>query len=100
MSRAEREKKYARRKAELKAAGAALWREVRRKHNLSDEDIRQAKELGFGPERILRLDPRPKEKWKLPPKQWINSLYRKKTARIEKKRRSKEKWLSKNKQIT
>jgi len=44
---------------------------------LNMEDIRMAEELGLSPKTLMKNQPSPSERWKLPVKLWIHELYAK-----------------------
>lgn len=50
------------------------WKEVKIKCLLNDDEIKLAKQLGMSPKSLLKNIPGPRERWKLPVKQWIHSL--------------------------
>src|SRR5258707_13101573 len=52
------------------------WPEAKKLCRLNQDDIAMAKKLGFGPDSLIRGRPDPKQKWKLPVKDWIRELYR------------------------
>jgi hypothetical protein len=54
------------------------WDEAKRRCRLSDEDVRMAKQLGFGPKSLIKNIPSPSQKWKVPVRDWVRSLYEKK----------------------
>ena len=58
------------------------WPEAKKLCRLNQNDIEMAKRLGFGPDRLLSARPSPKERWKLPVKEWIHELYAKKFGAI------------------
>src|SRR5204863_8865108 len=41
------------------------------------EDIRMAKALGMSPKTLMKNNPSPSQRWKLPVKEWIRELYEK-----------------------
>jgi len=51
------------------------WGEAKRLCRLNQNDINMAKNLGFGPDGLIRSRPDPKQKWKLPVKDWIRELH-------------------------
>lgn len=54
------------------------WAEAKNRCRLHTRDIQLAKQLGMSPKSLLKNIPSPKEQWKLPVKQWIHELARKK----------------------
>lgn len=51
------------------------WPEAKRLCRLNQNNIAMAKALGFGPDALVRARPDPKQKWKLPVKEWIHELH-------------------------
>jgi hypothetical protein len=51
------------------------WGEAKRLCRLNQNDIKMAKNLGFGPDGLIRSRPDPKQKWKLSVKDWIRELH-------------------------
>jgi hypothetical protein len=51
------------------------WAEAKQLCRLSAEDVRQAKELGLNPRKLIKNRPSPSEPWKLPVRLWIRELY-------------------------
>ena len=56
------------------------WAEAKRRCRLNREDIRMARELGISPRSLIKNIPSPNQQWKLPVKQWIHELYKKKAG--------------------
>lgn len=56
----------------------AVWAEAKRLCNLSTEEVRMAKELGFQPKSLIKNRPSPTQQWKAPVRDWIRDLYEKK----------------------
>ncbi len=56
----------------------AVWAEAQRLCNLSAEEVRMAKELGFQPKSLINNRPSPTQQWKAPVRDWIRDLYEKK----------------------
>ena len=54
------------------------WIEARRKFNLSHAHIQMARELGFNPKKLGKLNNHNQEPWKLPLPDFIVELYHKK----------------------
>jgi len=44
---------------------------------LNTEDIRMAKALGMSPKTLMKNNPSPTQRWKLPVKYWIRELHEK-----------------------
>ncbi len=57
------------------------WAKAKNVCRLNMEDIRMAKELGIPPKSLIKNQPSPSERWKLPVKQWIRELYEKRFGR-------------------
>ncbi len=53
------------------------WAEAKRLCRLNQHDIQMAKSLGFRPDGLIRSRPDPKQRWKLPVKDWIRELHSK-----------------------
>jgi hypothetical protein len=51
------------------------WPEAKKLCRLNQHDIEMAKALGFHPDSLVRARPDPKQRWKLPVKDWIHELY-------------------------
>jgi hypothetical protein len=51
------------------------WPEAKKLCRLNQNDITMAKSLGFRPDALVRARPDPKQKWKLPVKEWISELH-------------------------
>jgi hypothetical protein len=51
------------------------WPEAIRLCRLNRHDVEMAKALGFRPDTLVRSIPDPKQKWKLPVKEWVRELY-------------------------
>ncbi len=58
------------------------WPEAKKLCRLNQCDIAMAKRLGFGPDRLIRNRPAPKQKWKLPVKYWIRELHRERFGHV------------------
>ena len=48
------------------------WPEAKKLCRLNQLDIEMAKRLGFGPDTLIRAIPSPKQRWKLPVKDWVH----------------------------
>ena len=57
------------------------WIDARRRHHLSHAQVQMARELGMNPRKLGRLDNHDQEPWKLPLRQYIEHLYRKRFGR-------------------
>jgi hypothetical protein len=51
------------------------WEEAKKRCRLSDEEVRMAKRLGIGPRSLIKNIPAPRQRWKLPVKEWLRKLY-------------------------
>ena len=58
------------------------WPEAKKLCRLNQDDIEMAKRLGFGPDSLLRARPDPKQRWKLPVKDWIHELHFKRFGHV------------------
>lgn len=58
------------------------WPEAIRLCRLNQNDVEMAKRLGFQPASLIRARPDPKQKWKLPVKDWIHELHLKKFGQL------------------
>jgi len=54
-----------------------LWKEAYKKCRLSTRHIQMAKDLGLHPRSLIKNIPNPKQKRKLPVRDWIKEMYRK-----------------------
>lgn len=54
-----------------------LWEEAYRKCRLSIRHIKMAKELGLNPKSLIKNIPNPKQRWKIPVRDWIEEMYSK-----------------------
>jgi len=54
-----------------------LWKEAYKKCRLSTKHIQMAKELGLNPKSLIKNIPNPKQKWKIPVREWIEQMYAK-----------------------
>jgi hypothetical protein len=54
-----------------------LWAKAKKVCHISQEDIAMAKQLGLKPRTLMKNNPSPNQRWKLPVKQWIRELYEK-----------------------
>jgi len=53
------------------------WARAKQICRLNMEDIRMAKELGMSPKALMKNQPNPSQRWKLPVKLWIRELHEK-----------------------
>jgi len=53
------------------------WAKAKQVCRLNMEDIRMAKALGMSPKSLMKNNPSPTQRWKLPVKDWIRELYAK-----------------------
>ncbi|MFV0363064.1 MAG: OST-HTH/LOTUS domain-containing protein [Suipraeoptans sp.] len=51
------------------------WKIAQKKHHLSDKQVQMARELGFNPDKLGKLDNHKQESWKAPLPQHIENLY-------------------------
>jgi hypothetical protein len=51
------------------------WAKAKRLCRLNQDDIAKAKELGLNPKSLMKNIPSPKQRWKLPVKEWVRELY-------------------------
>jgi hypothetical protein len=58
------------------------WPEAKKRCRLNQLDIEMAKRLGFGPDALIHAIPDPKQKWKLPVKQWVHELHFKRFGNV------------------
>ncbi|PIU50849.1 hypothetical protein COS91_07555 [Candidatus Desantisbacteria bacterium CG07_land_8_20_14_0_80_39_15] len=63
-----------------------LWKEAYKKCRLSVKHIQMAKELGLNPKSLIKNIPNPKEKWKLPVRNWIEHMYEKRFRKSARER--------------
>ena len=63
-----------------------LWAEAKRRCRLNPEDVRMAKEMGLNPRSLIKNIPSKTEPWKLPVKDWICEMYRKRQAKSARKK--------------
>ena len=68
--------------ATKKKTAKPWWPEAKKLCRLNQNDIEMAKRLGFKPEGLLKARPSPKDRWKLPVKDWIRSLYLEKFGEV------------------
>ena len=53
------------------------WARAKQVCRLNLEDIQMAKELGLSPKALMKNQPSPSQRWKLPVKLWIRELHAK-----------------------
>jgi hypothetical protein len=58
------------------------WPEAKKLCRLNQLDIEMAKRLGFGPDTLIRAIPSPKQRWKLPVKDWVQELHFKQFGKV------------------
>jgi hypothetical protein len=58
------------------------WPEAKKLCRLNQDEFAMAKRLGFGPDSLIRARPDPKQKWKLPVKEWIHELHFKRFGQV------------------
>lgn len=68
--------------ATKKKTAKPWWPQAKKLCRLNQDDIEMAKRLGFKPEGLLKARPSPKDRWKLPVKDWIRSLYVEKFGQV------------------
>lgn len=51
------------------------WKTAQKRHHLSDKQVQMARELGFNPDNLRKLDNHKQELWKTPLPQHIENLY-------------------------
>jgi hypothetical protein len=54
-----------------------MWAKAKQVCRLNMDDIRMAKELGISPKSLMKNQPAPSQRWKLPVKLWIRELHEK-----------------------
>jgi len=57
------------------------WIEAQKRHKLSDIQVQMARELGFKPDSLRKIDNHKQEQWKAPLPDYIESLYEKRFKR-------------------
>ena len=57
------------------------WAKAKKVCRLNMEDIRMAKEIGMSPKSLMKNNPSPAQRWKLPVKNWIRELHEKRFGR-------------------
>lgn len=57
------------------------WLEAQKRHRLSDMQVQMARELGFKPDSLRKIDNHKQEPWKTPLPQHIENLYEKRFKR-------------------
>ena len=58
------------------------WAEAKKLCRLNQQDIAMAQALGCGPDNLIRNRPDPKQRWKLPVKEWIHELHEKRFGQV------------------
>ena len=56
---------------------------AQKRHHLSDMQVQMARELGFKPDSLRKIDNHKQEPWKTPLPQYIENLYEKRFKRLE-----------------
>ena len=75
------------------------WQNAQKRHRLSDKHVQMARELGFNPDKLGKIDNHKQETWKTPLPQFIEDIYYERFKReepevvrtVSKKSRQKEK---------
>lgn len=57
------------------------WMVTQKRHHLSDVQVQMARELGFKPDSLRKIDNHKQEPWKTPLPQYIENLYEKQFKR-------------------
>ena len=57
------------------------WAKAKQICRLNTEDIQMAKDLGMSPKTLMKNNPSPTQRWKLPVKLWIRELHEKRFGR-------------------
>lgn len=57
------------------------WMVAQKRHHLSDVQVQMARELGFKPDSLRKIDNHKQEPWKTPLPQYIENLYEKRFKR-------------------
>lgn len=57
------------------------WIEAQKRHQLTDCQVQMARELGFKPDSLRKIDNHKQEQWKVPLPDYIESLYEKRFKR-------------------
>lgn len=57
------------------------WIESQKRHHLSDTQVQMARELGFKPDSLRKIDNHKQELWKAPLPDYIESLYERRFKR-------------------
>ena len=58
-----------------------VWIDARRRHHLSHAHVQMARELGFNPNKLGKIDNHAQQPWKQPLAQYIEQLYLKRFGR-------------------
>ena len=59
------------------------WMVAQKRHRLSDKQVQMARELGFNPDKLGKIDNHKQEPWKAPLPQFIEHIYFKRFKREE-----------------
>ena len=65
------------------AAAEQVWAEAQRRHRLSSQQVRMARELGLNPRKLGKIDNHGQERWKVPLPQFIEDLHARRFGRTE-----------------
>lgn len=57
------------------------WMVAQKRHHLTDVQVQMARELGFKPDSLRKIDNHKQESWKTPLPQYIENLYEKRFRR-------------------
>lgn len=57
------------------------WMVAQKRHHLTDMQVQMARELGFKPDSLRKIDNHKQESWKTPLHQYIENLYEKRFRR-------------------
>jgi hypothetical protein len=68
-----------------------MWKEVKRKCRLNNDDIALAKRLGLNPRSLIKNVPNKSEPWKAPVSAWLREIDAKRQKKAEQKERRKNK---------
>jgi hypothetical protein len=59
------------------------WAKAKKVCRLNMDDVRMAKALGMSPKTLMKNNPAPTQRSKLPVQDWIRELYEKRYGRVE-----------------
>jgi hypothetical protein len=80
----------------VKSKRDGLWTEAKQKCHLSNADIQIAKEMGLNPQSLIKNIPSRSEPWKVPVRNWIHEMYRKRREKAARKKPHRDKSSSEN----